>query len=159
MPATASGPPRRDLAGVAKVVLWTAAVLVIGLIGWPLAQEIAEQSSASGAGVTTDQAPTTQPCPAEAAAWLPGASGTLVARYQTTDFVITLCQTADGRLFYDGQVKGQPQSQDTHISLPAQAYGDGYIAYNLDYTYQITGGRIVVSKSGTVLRDEVLQPA
>jgi hypothetical protein len=158
MPPLISSAPRRGTGGFGKAMLWIVGILVLWVVVALVKDNVDEQSGSTATTPEQTQV-TTQPCPAEAAAWLPGQSGTLVARYQTTDFLITLCQATDGQLFYDGQVKGQPQGADTHISLVAQVYGDGYVAYNGEYTYQITGGRIVVSKSGTVLRDEVLQPA
>jgi hypothetical protein len=144
-----------------KTALWGAVILVAALVGWPLIQEIiAEQSSSTSSTEAPGQTPgVAQPCPAEAAAWLPGQTGTLVARYQTTKHLITVCQATDGQFFYDGQIMGQPEGPDTHISLPAQASGDGYVAYNGAYTYQLTGGRIVVTNDGTVVLDELLQPA
>jgi hypothetical protein len=157
-PAAPSYPRRRSHGRLVKIVLSVAALILAWQVGIPWVQGfIAEQ--AEGSGYSSDQTSTAQPCPPEAAAALPGQVGVLLARYQTTKHVITVCQTSDGQVFYDGQIKGQAPGPDTHISLPAQPTGDGYVAHNLTYTYQITGGRVVVTNAGTVLLDEVLQPA
>ena len=75
---------------------------------------------------------------------------------QTAKSLITVCKTPDGRVFYDGQARGQAASDDTHIVLPAQASGDGFVAVNGDYRYQIAGGRLVVSAGSEVLSDDAL---
>jgi len=158
-PAPPAYPRRRSMAWVAKAGFWVVAVSLEWQFGLPwVTGLIAEQTSGASTGGSTEQT-TTQPCPPEAASALPGQAGTLIVRYQTARHVITVCQTSDGQMFYDGQLKGQPPGPDTHISLPAQPAGDGYIAHNGTYTYQITGGRIVVTDAGTLILDEVLQPA
>ncbi|WP_372667055.1 hypothetical protein [Amycolatopsis kentuckyensis] len=105
---------------------------------------------------TTSAAPDGKPCPGDAARYLPGGQGTALLVAQTAKSLITICRVPDGRIFYDGQARGQAASDDTHIMLPAQASGDGYVAKNGDYTYQVGGGRLVVSAGSGVLSDEEL---
>ncbi|MGW4065037.1 hypothetical protein ACWEGE_42585 [Amycolatopsis sp. NPDC004747] len=105
---------------------------------------------------TTTSAPADKPCPADAARYLPGGAGTALLVAQTGKSVVTICRTPDGRIFYDGQARGQAASDDTHIVLPAQAEGDGFVAVNGDYRYQVAGGRLVVSAGSEVLSDEEL---
>ncbi|MGW5719187.1 hypothetical protein ACWEVP_23665 [Amycolatopsis sp. NPDC003865] len=105
---------------------------------------------------TTSTTPAGKPCPGDAARYLPGGQGTALLVAQTPKSLITICQVPDGRIFYDGQARGQAASDDTHIVLPAQASGDGFVAKNGDYTYQVGGGRLVVSAGSGVLSDEEL---
>ncbi|MGK3203116.1 hypothetical protein [Amycolatopsis sp. MEPSY49] len=105
---------------------------------------------------TTSAAPDGKPCPGDAARYLPGGQGTALLVAQTAKSLITICRVPDGRIFYDGQARGQAASDDTHIMLPAQASGDGFVAKNGDYTYQVGGGRLVVSAGSGVLSDEEL---
>ena len=97
-----------------------------------------------------------KPCPAEAARYLPGGAGTALLVAQTAKSVVTICRIPDGRIFYDGQARGQAASGDTHIMLPAQATGDGFVAVNGDYRYTVDGGRLVVSAGSGVLSDDEL---
>ena len=105
---------------------------------------------------STSPTPTGKPCPGDAARYLPGGQGTALLVAQTVKSLITICQVPDGRIFYDGQARGQAASDDTHIVLPAQASGDGFVAKNGDYTYQVGGGRLVVSAGSGVLSDDEL---
>lgn len=105
---------------------------------------------------TTSATPAGKPCPGDAARYLPGGQGTALLVAQTPKSLITICQVPDGRIFYDGQARGQAASDATHIMLPAQASGDGFVAKNGDYTYQVGGGRLVVSAGSGVLSDEEL---
>lgn len=100
-------------------------------------------------------------CPPQVAEWLPdgGNGATLVAAYQTSAHFITLCTADTGQVYYDGQVKGAPVDNTNHISLPAEPSGDGYVATNGPYTYQITGGEVIVSENGTVVSTDQLEPA
>ncbi|MGW3993587.1 hypothetical protein ACWEF6_08875 [Amycolatopsis sp. NPDC004772] len=112
-------------------------------------------------GVTPPVTPSTstatdKPCPQDAARYLPGGTGTALLVAQTAKSLVTICRTPDGRIFYDGQARGQPASDDTHIMLPAQAEGDGFVAVNGDYRYRVGGGRLVVSAGSGVLSDEEL---
>ncbi|WP_103348945.1 hypothetical protein [Amycolatopsis sp. CA-128772] len=97
-----------------------------------------------------------KPCPGDAAHYLPGGQGTALLVGQTAKSLITICRTPDGRIFYDGQARGQAASGDTHIVLPAEADGDGFVAVNGDYRYRVGGGRLVVSAGSDVLSDEEL---
>ncbi len=99
---------------------------------------------------------TDKPCPPDAARYLPGGAGTALLVAQTAKSLVTICRTPDGRIFYDGQARGQAVSDDTHIVLPAQAEGDGFVAVNGDYRYKVGGGRLVVSAGSDVLSDEEL---
>ncbi len=105
---------------------------------------------------TTSETPAVKPCPGDAARYLPGGQGTALLVAQTAKSLITICRVPDGRIFYDGQARGQAASDDTHIMLPAQASGDGFVAKNGDYTYQVGGGRLVVSAGSGVLSDDEL---
>jgi hypothetical protein len=105
---------------------------------------------------TTTSPPPGKPCPAEAAHYLPGGAGTALLVAQTAKSVVTICRIPDGRIFYDGQARGQAASGDTHIMLPAQAAGDGFVAVNGDYRYTVDGGRLVVSAGSEVLSDDEL---
>jgi hypothetical protein len=100
-------------------------------------------------------------CPAQVARWLPssGAGSTLISAYQTSKFLITLCQAPGGQLYYDGQVKNQPPSEESHISLPATATSSGYLARNGAFAYEIKNGIVIVSHQGKVMTEERLQPA
>ncbi|WP_254897269.1 hypothetical protein [Amycolatopsis sp. Hca4] len=114
-------------------------------------------------GVTPPVTPATttstsdgKPCPADAARYLPGGTGTALLVGQTAKSLVTICRTPDGRIFYDGQARGQAASDQTHIMLPAQAQGDGFVAVNGEYSYKVDGGRLVVSAGSDVLSDEEL---
>ncbi|WP_439378987.1 hypothetical protein [Amycolatopsis lexingtonensis] len=107
---------------------------------------------------TTASPPDGKPCPGDAAQYLPGGQGTALLVGQTAKSQITICRTPDGRIFYDGQARGQAASGDTHIMLPAEASGDGFVAANGDYRYKVGGGRLVVSAGSEVLSDEPLTP-
>ncbi|MEV7099130.1 hypothetical protein AB0M80_40515 [Amycolatopsis sp. NPDC051045] len=105
---------------------------------------------------TSTSTSTGKPCPGDAARYLPGGAGTALLVAQTAKSLVTICRIPDGRIFYDGQARGQAASDDTHIMLPAQAAGDGFVAVNGDYRYQVGGGRLVVSAGSEVLVDEEL---
>ncbi len=105
---------------------------------------------------TTTSTPADKPCPGDAARYLPGGTGTALLVAQTAKSLVTICRTPDGRIFYDGQARGQAASDDTHIMLPAQAEGGGFVAVNGDYRYRVDGGRLVVSAGSEVLSDEEL---
>lgn len=123
-------------------------------------------STANAVPSTTTEAPLTAsptspegpPCPAAAAQYLPGGAGTALLVAQTEKSLVTVCQTADGRLFYDGQARGAAASGATHISLPAQRSDSGFVAANGEYHYTISGGRLVVSTGSRVLSDDPLTP-
>jgi hypothetical protein len=105
---------------------------------------------------STSATPDGKPCPGDAARYLPGGTGTALLVAQTAKSLVTICRIPDGRIFYDGQARGQAASGDTHIMLPAQAEGDGFVAVNGDYTYKVGGGRLVVSAGSEVLSDDEL---
>lgn len=105
---------------------------------------------------STSATPGEKPCPGDAARYLPGGEGTALLVAQTEKSLVTICRVPDGRIFYDGQARGQPASDETHIVLPAQASGDGFVAKNGDYTYQVGDGKLVVSVGSEVLSDEDL---
>ncbi|WIV53464.1 hypothetical protein [Amycolatopsis nalaikhensis] len=105
---------------------------------------------------STSATPAGKPCPGDAARYLPGGTGTALLVAQTGRSLVTVCRVPDGRIFYDGQARGQAASPDTHIFLPAEAAGDGFVAVNGDYRYTISGGRLVVSAGGEVLSNEEL---
>ena len=105
---------------------------------------------------STSPTPAGKPCPGDAARYLPGGAGTALLVAQTAKSLITVCRTPDGRTFYDGQARGQAASDDTHIVLPAEPSGDGFVAENGEYRYTIGGGRLVVSAGSDVLSDDAL---
>jgi hypothetical protein len=105
---------------------------------------------------STSPTPDGKPCPGDAARYLPGGEGTALLVAQTAKSLITICRTPDGRIFYDGRARGKPVSDDTHIVLPAEASGDGFVATNGEYRYEVGGGRLVVSAGSDVLSDEEL---
>jgi hypothetical protein len=105
---------------------------------------------------STAATPAEKPCPGDAARYLPGGTGTALLVAQTAKSLVTVCRTPDGRIFYDGQARGQAASDDTHIVLPAEASGDGYVAVNGEYRYTVGGGRLVVSKGSEALSDDEL---
>ena len=94
--------------------------------------------------------PTSSPCPAAAAHWLPsnGTGATLVAQFSTARHVITVCRDASDVLYYDGQMKGLSPTGEGHISLPAYATADGLVARNGTYEYRISGGEVIVTIDG-----------
>ncbi|WP_328647080.1 hypothetical protein OHS58_03335 [Amycolatopsis sp. NBC_00348] len=112
--------------------------------------------SSTSAPPSTSSTPAGKPCPGDAARYLPGGAGTALLVGETVKSVVTVCKTPDGRIFYDGQARGQGASDDTHITLPAQPSGDGFVAVNGQYSYQVGGGRLVVSDGGQVLSDDEL---
>ncbi|RSN35506.1 hypothetical protein DL990_04715 [Amycolatopsis sp. WAC 01416] len=99
------------------------------------------------------------PCPAEVARFLPGGEGVLKVRLQTDRHLVTVCETADGRLFYDGQGKGKPVTDEHHLQIPAQRTVDGYTARRGAYTYEIKPNRLVVVRGEEVLSDSATSPA
>ncbi|MER5260666.1 hypothetical protein ABTZ99_01120 [Actinosynnema sp. NPDC002837] len=101
------------------------------------------------------------PCPWSVGRWLPAGGGgaTLVGAYQTGKHLVTLCRTASGQVYYDGQVKGKPADTVNHISLPAESTGGGWEARNGNFTYRVADGRITVRERGSVVLDEPLQSA
>lgn len=129
------------------------------LFGPALADQIGKIPLRSGTS-TTGGTSTGVACPYAAAQFLPGggAGATLVKARQTAKHFITVCSTAGGELFYDGQVKGKPADNTNHISLPATATATGCVARNLEYVYEVTGERIVVTSNGEVVLDEALKP-
>ncbi|EME60107.1 hypothetical protein [Amycolatopsis decaplanina] len=99
------------------------------------------------------------PCPSEVARFLPGGEGVLRIRLQTERHLVTVCETAEGRLFYDGQGKGKPVTDEYHLQIPAQRTADGYIAHRGAYTYEIKPSRLVVTRGEEVLSDSATSPA
>ncbi|MFI9449490.1 hypothetical protein [Amycolatopsis sp. NPDC052450] len=118
--------------------------------------------SRSGDGRPTSNGlrnPEGSPCPVEVARFLPGGEGVLKVRLQTERHLVTVCETADGRLFYDGQGKGKPVTDEHHLQIPAQRTADGYTARRGVYTYEIKANRLVVIRGGEVLSDSATSPA
>jgi hypothetical protein len=131
-------------------------VLVVIAYGPALARSLAAGASKS-AGTTTQQA-TAPPCPSAVAMYLRegGQNSTLVASYTSDQFDVTLCLDDDGDLYYDGQAKGQPVSDQTHISIPATRTASGYRAYNNGYTYEIDSTEETLLNQGTEIRQFAL---
>ncbi len=108
---------------------------------------------------SVEDRPDVSPCPSEAARFLPGGEGMLKIRLQTDKHVVTVCETADGRLFYDGQGKGKPVTDEYHLQIPARRTEGGYTASRGAYTYEIKPGRLVVTRGKEVLLDSSTSPA
>jgi hypothetical protein len=107
---------------------------------------------------TTSTSAAEKPCPAATAQYLPGGEGIALLVAQTAKSFITICQTGDGQMFYDGQTRNTAPSAETHITLPAQPSGDGFVAANGEYRYTIGGGKLVVSVKDQVLTEDALTP-
>jgi hypothetical protein len=107
---------------------------------------------------TTSTSAADKPCPTATAQYLPGGAGTALLVAQTAKSFITICQTGDGQMFYDGQARNAAPSAETHITLPAQPSGDGFVAANGEYRYTIGGGKLVVSVKDQVLTEDALTP-
>lgn len=99
-----------------------------------------------------------QSCPTDVAHWLPsdGGDAVLEAAFTTSRHTITLCRTASGMLFYDGQITGTPASADTHIALPAKPTPSGYAVNNGAYEYKIAGAEIVIYRGGAEISRQPL---
>jgi hypothetical protein len=161
-PAPASPPPvpyRRTGSGGrvgGRLVRLLLVVVGVGLVvgNWDSIIAWLPDGSASPAAPTA----TASPCPPAAAKWLPGggAGAELEVAYTTPRHVITLCWSADGKLFYDGQLKGQPPSSNTHISIPAVETPAGYSARNASYRYEINGEVVIVTNEDAVLSRQPL---
>lgn len=137
------------MAGVVALLVWQ--------FGVPWVRDWAGPSSSGGA--ETQAANSAVGCPDVVAGFLPGGAATLIARYQSDKHLITICEASTGQLYYDGQVKGKPSDSVNHISLPASATGQGFIAHNGVYTYEIRGMEIIVSKSGSIILNSSLVAA
>ena len=107
---------------------------------------------------TTAAGPT---CPAAVARWLPagGSGSTLVARYDAPLHVVTICQDADGQLYYDGQERGKPANDQYHISLRASRTSTGFEADNAGYRYLISGSELELTNNGAEVTRWPLTPA
>ncbi|MFH8380906.1 hypothetical protein ACH4E7_08180 [Kitasatospora sp. NPDC018058] len=73
--------------------------------------------------------------------------------YRTQDKQITLCRTVAGKLYYYGEFTGRA---DTGVAMSATQTADGFIAYNGDYTYEISGSTVTISLDGRQLGREKL---
>ncbi len=128
-----------------------AAIVIIIVV----ALAIPRPSSSANSPSTSQQA-----CPDNVAEYLPGggSGAVLIGQYTDDDnHIVTICEIpASGQYYYDGQIKDQPVTNDTHISLPATQTGTGFVAVNGVYTYQITESGLIVSKNGTMLRESKL---
>ncbi|MEC3975722.1 hypothetical protein [Amycolatopsis sp. H20-H5] len=150
--------------GAAAVVI-ALAVLLVGNL--PDLTSVAGGSAPSSTGSRAEtSAPSPlgeqasgEPCPAAVAGFLPGGRGTAVARYQTDKFLVTICAAADGRLYYDGQARGQPATSQHHLQIPAERTAGGFTARNLGYTYSIDNQRLrVTDGKGRTVLDSALSP-
>jgi hypothetical protein len=124
----------------------------------PSTKTAASTTTTSPSTPTTSTSAASKPCPTATAQYLPGGEGTALLVAQTEKSFITICQTGDGQMFYDGQARNTAPSADTHITLPAQPSGDGFVAANGEYRYTISGGRLVVSVGDQVLTEDALTP-
>lgn len=151
MPFRLTRRTRRTLNGFTGLLLfWFVGVPLLGVVGNALQPE----PTAGGQGVNA-------PCPDSVARWLPsgGPGAVLVGAFQTDRHVITLCRAADGQVYYDGQVKGQPADARNHLLLHAVQEGQDWVADNYGYRYRVVGlQRVVVTEGGSVIYDQPLQP-
>jgi hypothetical protein len=154
-PAPRTPPPK-----IPKPVMVVGVLFILVVMGKACSNGTSGRTGTTyGAATATTAAAT--PCPPRVAKWMPGgtSSATLIAAYQTPQHLITLCRGVDGSVRYDGQVKGQLATPEFHISLPARATPTGYTAQNLDYTYEIKGSVVIVTKGLEVISETALQPA
>ena len=162
-PARPVVPPRPAVSGrtVRRVALWfvlgVAALLAVGNLD-KLSGLLPDFSVGTTAPTTTQTAAT---CPEAVAKWLPGAGGgaVLVAQYDTDRHVVTVCQSADGRYYYDGQVRGEAASSKTHINLPATKTSTGFAARNKTYLYEISGSELILTNNGKPVSRWTLVPS
>jgi hypothetical protein len=158
-PVSEPPPPREPSQGAGRVVLVLILVVIAMVLLIVIISNVAsvlnsaldgDAGSGTGSGATPASASRTTPCPEPAVTFLPNRNGAvLVAAYTTDRHVITICRDRTGQVFYDGQLKGAEVNTNTHISLPATATGDGFIARNGTYVYEIS------DKDLTVLHDGV----
>lgn len=154
-------PPSGDNRLVRRAVLWVLATTAVLLIvtNWDSISDALSEGPGTSTNTDVDaNAASTTPCPAAAAKWLPdgGYDAVLEVAYTTPRFTITLCRSADGNLFYDGQVTGEAPSSETHISLPATTTANGYVAHNGGYKYETTGLEVIVTRDNVELSRQPL---
>ncbi|MCK2243805.1 MULTISPECIES: hypothetical protein [unclassified Crossiella] len=162
-PPVAPHPVRPAAGGAGRFI--AAAIGFLLLIGFCLWYFRQSPDSGAEAGPDTAESSTAQaqaemPCPPAAARWLPGGGrgAVLAAAFESERHVITLCRMPDGGLFYDGQLKGELVTADTHLSVPARKTGSGYLAQNGSYRYEVRDGLVVVTRNGVELtRLQVIQ--
>ncbi len=118
------------------------------------------QPTSTAPPVTTTPPPVTTSPPATAPAQLglPGlpsrtvfcTGGAAQAKYETSSYYISICQSYSGALYYYGENKRTGKS----ITLPAYASGDGYAADNGAAGYFISYGGLTVTVNGVVKVNE-----
>lgn len=156
-PPAPSPPPmrpptsRRTGRRLVKLVLSGAAVIVL-LTNLDELGELLPDLSPPGQEETSAAGPATPGCPGVAAQWLPqgGPGSTLVAMYESTDHVVTVCQDTGGQSYYDGQKKGVEASDTTHIALTATQTATGFTADNGDTRYEINGLSLTITTNGVL---------
>ncbi|MEH0423958.1 hypothetical protein [Streptomyces sp. B21-083] len=87
------------------------------------------------------------PCPTTVAARIPDGSGaTLLHTYTTESNLIRLCQTASGKIYYDGTWlhPDARHKKSEEITIPAEPTTDGYQARNHGYLYVIKDGWVII---------------
>lgn len=154
-------PPSGDNRLVRRAVLWVVAITAVLLIvaNWDSIGDALSEGPGTSTNTEVDaNASSTTPCPSAAAQWLPdgGNDAVLEVAYTTPRFTITLCRSAAGDLFYDGQVTGEAPSSKTHISLPATTTANGYVAHNGGYKYETTGQEVIVTRDNVELSRQPL---
>jgi hypothetical protein len=99
-------------------------------------------------------------CPAEVVHWLPASATNpkLVARYDAPSHVVTICQDRAGQLYYDGQAKNEPATDQYHILLLADRTATGFEAFNHSYRYEIAGSELIVTNNGAEVARWTLTP-
>lgn len=153
--------PRPGSSRTGRLVVWwlTAllGVLVVIAYGPALARSLSAAGVSASARANTPRS-TAPPCPSAVAMYLQdgGQNSTLVVSYTSDQFDVTLCMDNDGDLYYDGQAKDQPVSDQTHISIPATRTASGYRAYNNGYTYEIDPAEEILLNQGREIRQFAL---
>ncbi|WP_306369535.1 hypothetical protein [Nocardiopsis sp. CC223A] len=106
-------------------------------------------SLAESAGDTPDGTAPEPACPSRVEALIPGGGeAVLVDAFETEAHRIMLCEASDGQVYYHGELI---DATEDPILLPADDTGDGYIAWNATYSYEITDDVVIVSNNGSEL--------
>ncbi|WP_370072605.1 hypothetical protein [Streptacidiphilus sp. MAP5-3] len=111
-------------------------------------------ATSTATGVATAEAQ--QPCPQRVADQLPGGEGaSLVEAYTAGTTQITLCLTAEKRLYYYGEFVDEP---GTGLVMPATRTAGGIEATNGAYRYVLHGSTVTITLDGSLLAQETLSP-
>lgn len=135
-------------------------VLLLGVIAFftrhdwdPALHHLNAQGPATG---RSESKTAVKRCSADVADKISGRNITLIRQYQTRDYIITLCRTGSGTIYYHGAEKNDTSRQ---ITLPVRMVDGSYMALHDGYTYWVTKHDLVVTKGGQTLLDQALSPA